>query len=303
MMVLSLRRWRQRRITVAAFEPVYRDYLYSLAIKPKTLENRLCCLRHVIDALGNMPLIDVRPSHIARMISDIHATGRRVTARRVLLEADALCYRALLEGHLQTNPAQPVKPPSAPPARARLLLDEWQAIHDWAMQQGDRRLWFAAALKLALITGQRRSDLVRMRMDHIVDGHLRIEQYKTGARIALPLALKLDALGVTIADVVQECRDYRRPGQYLLRKKDDRPMDVSGLSMRFADGRRAALADADWVPRTPPTFHEIRSLSERLYRAQGIDTMTLLGHKRQYMTDQYNDERGRNADRWRTLTV
>ncbi len=44
---------------------------------------------------------------------------------------------------------------------------------------------------------------------------------------------------------------------------------------------------------TAPTFHEQRSLSERLYREQGIDTQKLLGHKPMKMTDRYNDDRGK----------
>lgn len=43
-----------------------------------------------------------------------------------------------------------------------------------------------------------------------------------------------------------------------------------------------------------PTFHEQRSLSERLYRDQGVDTQKLLGHKTQKMTDRYNDDRGKD---------
>jgi len=47
----------------------------------------------------------------------------------------------------------------------------------------------------------------------------------------------------------------------------------------------------DW---NAPTFHEQRSLSERLYREQGVDTQKLLGNKTQKMTDRYNDERGKD---------
>ncbi|WP_259273959.1 tyrosine-type recombinase/integrase, partial [Klebsiella pneumoniae] len=48
-----------------------------------------------------------------------------------------------------------------------------------------------------------------------------------------------------------------------------------------------------WEEGTAPTFHEQRSLSERLYREQGIDTQKLLGHKTMKMTDRYNDDRGK----------
>lgn len=37
-----------------------------------------------------------------------------------------------------------------------------------------------------------------------------------------------------------------------------------------------------------PTFHEQRSLSERLYEAQGINTHQLLGHSSEKMTAQYH---------------
>ena len=50
----------------------------------------------------------------------------------------------------------------------------------------------------------------------------------------------------------------------------------------------------------PTRFHEQRSLSERLYRAQGIDTKTLLGHKVQASTDKYNYSSGRE---WSKLVI
>jgi hypothetical protein len=46
-----------------------------------------------------------------------------------------------------------------------------------------------------------------------------------------------------------------------------------------------------------------RSLAERLYCGQGIDTRTLLGHKRQAMTDVYNDDRGLSRGQWRVLIL
>ena len=51
---------------------------------------------------------------------------------------------------------------------------------------------------------------------------------------------------------------------------------------------------------TAPSFHEQRSLAERLFREQGIDTQTLLGHSSKTMTDQYNDTRGKE---WKKLAV
>lgn len=58
-----------------------------------------------------------------------------------------------------------------------------------------------------------------------------------------------------------------------------------------------------WVPpegKTPTSFHEQRSLSERLYEKQGIDTQQLLGHKSAAMTELYHDER---EDEWTFMSA
>lgn len=49
-----------------------------------------------------------------------------------------------------------------------------------------------------------------------------------------------------------------------------------------------------WDEGAVPTFHEMRSLSEHLYRQQGINTKNLLGHKNQQQTDKYHDDRGKD---------
>ena len=66
----------------------------------------------------------------------------------------------------------------------------------------------------------------------------------------------------------------------------------------FANARDAAKIN--WGDGTPPSFYEQRSLSERLYHQQGIDTQVLLGHKHQRMTDLYHDDRGKE---WTKLVI
>lgn len=68
--------------------------------------------------------------------------------------------------------------------------------------------------------------------------------------------------------------------------------------MNFSKARD--LAKIDWGTGTPATFHEQRSLSERLYKEQGIDTRKLLGHKTQQQTDRYHDDRGKD---WNKLEL
>lgn len=58
------------------------------------------------------------------------------------------------------------------------------------------------------------------------------------------------------------------------------------------------LSGLSWEKGTPPGFHEIRSLAERVYRDQKVNTKDLLGHKSQSQTDRYNDDRGKE---WRVV--
>nr|WP_254908643.1 tyrosine-type recombinase/integrase [Halomonas citrativorans] len=216
-------------------------------------------------------------------------------------EAESLFRAAIYERIIDLNPVIPVKPPRVPVGRSRITFEEWQTIYAWS--ESNALPWESYLLLLALVTGQRRSDLVRMRTSHIVNGHLRVEQQKTGARIELPLSLRLDALSITLEETIRRADDYRRPGDLLLRRRDDVPFCPKGLSPSFQKARQAVYDDSRWAPKTPPTLHEIRSLSERLYRAQGINTQNLLGHKNQSMTDQYNNDRGRSAGEWKRLEL
>lgn len=50
----------------------------------------------------------------------------------------------------------------------------------------------------------------------------------------------------------------------------------------------------------PATFHEQRSLSERLYKEQDINTQLLLDHKSQKQTDRYHNDRGKD---WVTIAI
>ncbi|ENW9178193.1 integrase, partial [Shigella sonnei] len=71
------------------------------------------------------------------------------------------------------------------------------------------------------------------------------------------------------------------------------------LTVAFKKARDSV--DYNWRANgTPPSFHEQRSLSERLFREQGVDTKILLGHSNQKMTDIYNDVRGKE---WKKLVI
>ncbi|MEH6472949.1 MAG: hypothetical protein V7752_17045 [Halopseudomonas sp.] len=112
--------------------------------------------------------------------------------------------------------------------------------------------------------------------------------------------LRLDAVDWSIRELIAECRDIV-VSPYLIhhrkhsgRAKPGHKIRERTLTSRFKDAVDAVteLQSIDWGDNTPPSLHEIRSLSERLYEKQGINTQALLGHKHQKTTDTYHDARG-----------
>lgn len=142
------------------------------------------------------------------------------------------------------------------------------------------------AMMLALVTGQRRSDIAAMKKSNIKRNYLLINQYKTRAKIALPIKLQCKKTGTSLLDIIKACQN-----DYLI-SRHNKQIKLEDITRQFARLRDRVFKKDYWTG-TPTTFHEIRLLAERLYREQQIDTMTLLGHKSQAMTDRYNDSRGR----------
>jgi integrase len=252
--------------------------------------------------IGDKKLKKINPSHIALAIRAVWETGQRSRARRLLMIARDMFGEAAINGHININPALHVKPLSCRVRRARLSLEDWRRTQKiLAAEKTPWKRWLAP---LALITGQRRGDLARMRFDDIWRDRLHIVQEKTGERIALPLDLRLDAIGISLREIIDACRDCAPVGEMLLRKTTGEPLSVSSLTKTFATAFRHAVK---WGrdDKTAPSLQECRSLSERLYSAQGIDTQTLLGHRRPGTTALYHDDRGlyREEGRWRALRL
>lgn len=55
---------------------------------------------------------------------------------------------------------------------------------------------------LALVTGQRRSDIAVMKKSNVKRNPLLINQYKAGAKIALPVKLECKKMGMSLRDII-----------------------------------------------------------------------------------------------------
>ncbi|WGL97273.1 phage integrase Arm DNA-binding domain-containing protein [Arsenophonus sp. aPb] len=241
-----------------------------------------------------LPLVDARD--IAEILDEYKLNGQNRMAqviRSVLIDVFKEAQHAgeVPPGY---NPALATKQPRRKITRQRLTLDEWKKIFEIA---DDDHRYMGNAMLLAIVTGQRLSDISAMKFNHIWDDYLHITQEKTGAKIAIPLSLRCNALDISLRDVITRCRDAV-VSPYLVhyfhttsQAKRGEKVKANTLTTNFKKARNKT--NINWGEGTPATFHEQRSLSERLYREQGINTKELLGHKSQQQTDKYHDDRGK----------
>jgi integrase len=283
----------------------YRKIIGERGYAGQTLKNRRTMLRHIENTWGGMQLRSIKPHEIASKLK-LYSPH---TAGRILGELRDIYSEAVANGAADASPASHVKARPAPGQRQRLTLDTWQSMLTLA-RAGPQR-WVPAMLLLAMATGQRRADLGKMRFNDVVDGYLRVEQQKKarkkiGARLAIPLPLRLDATGMTLGDVIEHCKTIGKPGEYMLRQANGRPIELSSLTARFHECIVAVRGEDAYRQFEWPSLHEVRSLSARTYIAEGMapeTVQTLMGHKHAEMTDLYLNDRGLTAAEWKTVSL
>jgi len=295
-------------VTISDWIATYKRLLGERGYKAQTLKNRCANIAHVERLWGKHGIKSLKPHEVSLALTEF-LPDKSSTANRVLAELREIYREAIANDWADHNPATSVKLPAHKVQRARLKEDTWFAMRVFA-RTGPQR-WLESLLLLALATGQRRADLAKMQFSDIVDGHLRVEQQKQagkgyGARVAIPLSLRLDAINMTVGDVIEHCKNSANAGPTLLRKSGGGALEESSLSARFHECICSVLGPDAYHEHEWPSLHEVRSLSARMYLNQGLtmkQVQTLLGHKHEEMTALYIDDRGLSAGDWKPVDL
>lgn len=278
----------------------FSDWLerYEVLFKRRDLAERTIKIRmqqfvYLRDALGSTPITDIETRHIAQFLEGYLACGKTSMAVALRSLLSDVFREAIAEGVIKHNPVTATRSPAPKVKRERLTIAEFWEIHSSA--QSTLPYWVSLGMELALLTGQRREDICEMKKSDVRDNRLWVIQGKTGSQVAIPLDLQLNAAGLMVGDVVKKCM-IASQGEYLVgsdsRKAGREPgaLHPDTLTKAFVAARKSSSLQ---LSDTPPTFHEIRSLSGRLYEKEyGKEfTQKLLGHKSMKMTDKYLDSR------------
>jgi Integrase len=279
--------------TMAAWLDRYEVILDRRELKPNTMKVRRNQISTIKTEFGDFPLTSITTKEIASFLESYILCDKKSMAsglRSVLMD---IFREAIVEGHVERNPAEPTRTPAPKVKRERLLLEQFAVIREAAMDHSE---WAPNACDLALVTGQRREDISLLRFSDVRDGRLFVTQEKTGHKLAIPLSLRLDAADLLLQDVIDRCR-INNPSDFMIYSPVRRggrkpgPLTPDGLTQAFAENRDSS--GLKFGP-NPPSFHEIRSLASRLYEKEYGEEFAqrLLGHKNLTMTKKYLDARG-----------
>lgn len=285
--------------TLAEWVPLYKDLWIDKTDPAKnTLRNAVSYLERIKSCeFAWLRLPEIGTAHASAFLAAAEKESGAPAALAMRARLRDVFRMAETQGLIEPgrNPVAATYTPSRAVKRERLTLEQFHLVHAKA------GTWLQRAMMLALVTAQRRDDLANMKFADEREGYLHVAQGKSQGTIKLQqdVNIRLAAVGPSIGEVIAECRDLI-VSRYVLHHTRHiggvRPGDQlssNGISNAFQDAVKAAgIVPAEG--RTPPSFHEIRSLSERLYKAEfgAAFAQAMLGHKHASMTAKYDDMRG-----------
>lgn len=259
--------------TVRTFEVIALRYEREVipTKAPRTQRDNLIELDRLRSVFNAVLIENIKPHHV-RAYLDKRGQTAKARANREKALLSHLFNRAREWGYTDaTNPCQGVKG-FTESGRDRYVTDEeFEAVR----VQADQTL--RDAMDLALLTGQRPADVLKILRTDIREGALFIRQNKTGAKRAIDLVGQL-------AEVVERIRSRPRVrfSAYLVQDDDGKPLSMLALRSRFDKARRAAGVSFQFRDIRAKTASDTGDLAHSQH---------LLGHRNREMTEHYVRER------------
>lgn len=228
-------------------------------LRPSTQEN----YRRILDRFrkdhGDKMVRGLERKHIHAMMDAKRTTPG--AAYSFLKRIKTLFDFAIERGFRTDNPALHVKGPKLKGWRSLTETDIDQYLAHWPAGSVQRR-----AMVVLVYTGQRRSDAVRMGLQHVRNGRISVTQEKTGTRLWIPIHAKLQA------EI-----DLMPAGQMMfITGLGGNPVVSESFGNMFGDWCEAAGLPHDSSP------HGVRKAAGRRLAEAGATAkqiMSILGHK------------------------
>ena len=270
----ALRLWAQRECvkeddSTRLFSVVARRYVREI-FPTKSVQTRRDNdkeLANLLKVFAHMPIDAIAPVHI-REYMDIRGQVAKVRANREKALFSHIFNKAREWGYTSAqNPCQGVRG-FKEIGRTRYVTDA-----EFDLVKGFAHYTVADAMDLALLTGQRPADVLKIKRTDIRDGALWIVQNKTGARLGIEVTGQLAAV---IERINQ--RPRKAISTYLIQEENGQPLSYFSLRSRFDKARTLAKVDFQ--------FRDIRAKAAT-DTGDLAHSQKLLAHKNRDMTEHY----------------
>lgn len=222
-------------------------YLNEVATQkaPRSYKDNVRQARYLRAAFGECRPDDIRQRAIYAYM-DARGRHSKVQANRELALLSHMFTKAIRWGIVDTNPCMRVERFKEKPRDRYIEDDEYHAFREFAGSL------IAAYMDFKLLTGLRKGDILKLRLDQLKDDGIHVTVSKTGKRIIFEW---IDALSQAVAAVRALPRPVR--GLYLFCTRMGQPYTVEGLSSIWQRKMKQALNVG--ILRERFTDHDLRA--------------------------------------------
>lgn len=224
-------------------------------------------LANLLKVFAHMPIDAILPMHIREYL-DVRGQVAQVRANREKALFSHIFNKAREWGYTAAqNPCQGVKG-FRETGRTRYVTDA-----EFDQVKAHAHYTVVDAMDLALLTGQRPADVLKIKRADIRDGALWVVQNKTGARLAIEVTGHL-------AEVIERINQRPRKAisPYLIQDENGQPLSQFALRSRFDKARTLAKVDFQ--------FRDIRAKAAT-DTGDLAHSQKLLAHRNRDMTEHY----------------
>jgi integrase len=237
----------------------------------RTQRDNAAELANLMKVFAHVPIDAIRPADV-RTYLDLRGKTAKTRANREKALLSHIFNHAREWGYTNApNPCAGIRGHKES-GRDRYVQDE-----ELAAVREQAHYTVQDAIDLALLTGQRPADILKLTRNDIRGGALHVTQNKTGKKLAIEITGELDQVIERITS-----RPAKITSQWLIHDENGQPLTYWMLRNRFDKARAAAGVSFQFRDIRAKTATDLGDLG----RAQG-----LLGHKNRGMTEHYTRDR------------
>jgi integrase len=245
-------------------EALCRSYLRSgdfVSLASETQRTRRVMVERLSSRFGKLPVAGLQHRHVRAIMDE--CAGKPGVGRNLLSTLRVLIGLAIADGIRKDDPTVGIK-------RPKLSKEGWHSWEDHEIEQFEARHPIGSkarlAFALALFTGQRAADLIKMGKQHVRNGGINVVQQKTGTRVWIKMHPELRS----ILDAT--------PSEHLL-------FLISGRGQPFASASSFSNIVNTWAKEAGLNgcpLHGLRKACARRLAEAGcsaLEIMSITGHK------------------------